>query len=98
MKLFAVAILSALLFVLSVQIYSFLGREKQAEEEFSEFKTKLENAKLDQSKFQAELDFYMNPANLEKELRARFNYKEPDEKMLIIVPRSSTSTATTSPQ
>lgn len=92
MKFVAAIILFGLLLVLGTQIYSFFGRERDIRHEFSEFKEKLENAKLDQEKFRAELGYYLNPANLEKELRARFNYKSPGEKLIIIVPRNETTT------
>ncbi|MCR4275739.1 MAG: septum formation initiator family protein [Candidatus Wolfebacteria bacterium] len=34
----------------------------------------------------AQIDYYSDPANLEKELKSRYNYRRPDEKMMIIVP------------
>ena len=74
------------------QIYSFLGRQGELKAEFAEVEAKLDRAKADQEKFQAELDYYLNPVNLEKELRARFNYRRPGEKLIIIVPRNGTTT------
>ena len=40
-----------------------------------------ENKALDR-----DIDYYKNPNNLEKELKARFNYKRPGEELLIVVP------------
>ena len=37
-----------------------------------------------------------NPANLEKELRARFNYREPGEKLIIIVPQAGSGSSSQS--
>ncbi|MDO8537120.1 MAG: hypothetical protein Q7R94_02650 [bacterium] len=91
MKLVAVIVLSGLLLVLGTQIYVFLGKDGKVLQDFLDFKTKLETAKVDQVKLQAELDYYLNPTNLEKELRARFNYRAPDEKLLILVPRNVSS-------
>ncbi len=34
----------------------------------------------------SEIEYFSHPENLEKELRSKFNYKKPDEKMMIIVP------------
>ncbi|MBU6500264.1 MAG: hypothetical protein KGJ89_00300 [Patescibacteria group bacterium] len=96
MKLFAIIILSAIIIFLSVQIYRFSGLTVSAQNDFSVMKAKLDQAKLDAADFQSELDYYTNPVNLEKELRARFNYKSPGENMIIIVP--STSSATSSGQ
>ncbi|OGZ00408.1 MAG: hypothetical protein A2945_03635 [Candidatus Liptonbacteria bacterium RIFCSPLOWO2_01_FULL_52_25] len=91
MKLFAVVILSVLLLVLAAQIYTFTGRAREAEQGFLDFKKKLDQARADQIEFQSELDYYLNPVNLEKELRARFNYRAPDEKLIILVPRGSST-------
>lgn len=38
------------------------------------------------SKIAEDVKYYADPDNLEKELRARFNLKEPGERLLIIVP------------
>lgn len=97
MKLAAVIILSVVLVLLGVQIYKFWNQSSATLKEYLDFKMKLETAKLDEEKFQEEINYYKNPANLEKELRARFNYKSPDEKLIIIVPKnqSSTSASTT---
>jgi cell division protein FtsB len=92
MKLVSAIILFGVLAVLGAQIYSFLGSRSELMVEFGEIEAKLNRAKADREKFQAELDYYSNPANLEKELRARFNYKSPGEKLIIIVPRNGTST------
>lgn len=35
----------------------------------------------------AEIDYFQNPDNLEKELRSRFNYAAPGETMVIIIPK-----------
>ncbi|NCO15467.1 hypothetical protein GW816_00990 [Candidatus Wolfebacteria bacterium] len=40
-----------------------------------------ENADL-----QSDIEYFSHPENLEKELKSRFNYKKPGEKMMIIVP------------
>ena len=91
MKIILLMLLAVVVLVLGAQIYSFLGREGELKADFAEIKAKLDRATTDQEKFQAELDYYLNPVNLEKELRARFNYKRPGEKLIIIVPRSTSS-------
>jgi hypothetical protein len=97
MKIVATIVLSGLLILLCVQIYKFWGQAGVSEKGYLDFKAKLDAAKSDEAKLQADLNYYMNPANLEKELRARFNYRSPDEKLLIIVPQNPTATATSSP-
>jgi hypothetical protein len=97
MKLVFAIILSVILLLLGAQIFSFSVRRGEIQKELSDLTTKLNEAKTEQAKFQAELDYYSNPANLEKELRARFNYKSAGENLIIIVPSNATS-ATSSPR
>lgn len=47
---------------------------------------KLSALKIDSNNLKADLEYFSDPANLEKELRSRFNYKNPGEKLIIIVP------------
>ncbi|MBI4087530.1 MAG: hypothetical protein HY434_01740 [Candidatus Liptonbacteria bacterium] len=93
MRLAAIIILSGLILFLSTQIYSFLGRERDAAKTFSEYQAKLRKATFDKKKLEEELRYYSNQENLEKELKGRFNYKEPDEKLIIIVPKNQSTTA-----
>ena len=92
MKIAAAIILSGLILFLGKQIYSFIGLESEARNTFSEYQTKIGKAKLDQKKFQEELEYYANQVNLGKEIKGRFNYKAPDEKLIIIVPKNQSTT------
>lgn len=89
MKLAAAVFLSALIVIVGTQIYSFWGEGNRVEKSFLEISERLEKTKLDEKKLQAELEYFANPDNVEKELRSRFNYRGADEKMIIIVPRES---------
>lgn len=65
------------------QLYSYNG---ELQKTFSVLGSKLSQFKKDNSELQADLEYFSNPKNLEKELRSRFNYKKPGEKMIIVVP------------
>lgn len=47
---------------------------------------KNENASLE-----SQIRYYQEPANLLKALKSQFNYKEPGERLIIVVPSESTS-------
>lgn len=90
-----IAIILSIVFALTLgQAWSFYGREQTLARQLSEIRAQYGNAEKDHESLQAEYRYYQNPANAEKELRARFNYKKPDEKMIIVVPpaRSQSST------
>ncbi len=54
---------------------------------------RLNALKIDSRNLKADLEYLKIPENLEKELRSRFNYKNPGEKLIIIVPsRQATTT------
>ena len=95
MKIVAIVVFSIILIFLGVQIVSFLKQEHQLSSDLSDVQTRLTKAQADQATLQEESQYLANPANLEKELRARFNYKKPGETMVIIVPpQSSTASGT----
>ena len=50
---------------------------------------KLNSLSGENGRFQADLKYFAFPENLEKELRSRFNYKKPGEKLIIVVPPKS---------
>ena len=95
MRIAIIVILSVILVFLVVQIWYFYSRGEAATDALSEASEKLDTAKADYESLEADADYYGQTANIEKELRARFNYKRPDETMIVVVP-TSTSTATSS--
>ena len=94
MKIAAAIILSVVLVLVGVRVYGFFVQERQLSVALADIETRLTKAQYDETNLQSEVQYLANPLNLEKELRARFNYKKPGETMVIIVP-AETSTATT---
>ena len=93
-----IAVVVALLIVLALvgaRVYSFFAQERALGTDLADIEARLTKAKTDETNLQAEVQYLANPLNLEKELRARFNYKKPGETMIVIVP-GQTSTATSS--
>lgn len=88
MKIGIAVILFAVLALIGAQVWSFYGRERALARQLSDLRTRYESAEKDYHSLEADYEYYKNPANLEKELRARFNYRSPDEKTIIIVPSS----------
>ncbi len=93
MKIAAIVVLSLFLIILGVQVFSFVGQEWHLGSELADVQASLTKAQAQETSLQEENQYLSNPANLEKELRARFNYKKPGETMVII---ESTGTSTTS--
>lgn len=85
-KYFIIVILAVLIVVLGVQIFFIYKDGRNLKASLTEMSERVEALSKENDKLQAQIDYYSRPENLEKELRAQFNYKKPDEKMMIIVP------------
>ena len=94
MKIASIVVLSVFLIILGAQVYSFVTQEWQLGSQLADVQANLVKAQAQETGLQQEVGYLSNPANLEKELRARFNYKKPGETMVIIVPATKTTTST----
>ena len=95
MKIASIVVLSLFLIVLGVQVYSFVAQEWQLGSQLADVQANLTKAQVQETNLQQEVQYLSDPANLEKELRARYNYKKPGETMVIIVPASGVNTTST---
>lgn len=72
--------------LISSQVYFTLRERNQLKADINDLNNRLQSLQKENSDLRAEIEYYSHPENLEKELRAKFNYHKPDEKMLIIIP------------
>jgi predicted PurR-regulated permease PerM len=94
MKIASIVVLSVFLILVGVQVYSFVAEEGQLGSQLANVQQNLTKSQAQETSLQQETQYLANPANLEKELRARFNYKKPGETMVIIEPATKTTTST----
>jgi cell division protein FtsB len=97
MKLAIVIILGVLLAFFAWQIYTLAARGNAIGADYGQLKAELDTAKKDNQGLSNDLHYYEDPANLEKEVRARFNYRKQGEKMIVIVPSASSSPSSSQP-
>ena len=79
----------SLIFVLLVifyQLYQLFSYHRELRFSASASDKKLQSFKQENFQLQADLEYFQEPENLVKELRSRFNYKKPGEKLIIVVP------------
>ena len=95
MKIAAVVVLSLFLVIIGWQVVSFIREEGRLGSQLADVQANLTKAQTQEAGLQEESQYLSNPLNLEKELRARFNYKKPGEQMIIIVPSASSSATST---
>lgn len=92
-----ITLLVGFLVVLGFETKTVLEDRAGATATMKESTEGLQKAASDNASLENDYQFYSNPTNLEKELRARFNYRSPGEKMIIVVPSENTPATTTLP-
>jgi hypothetical protein len=95
LKIAAAVILGLFIIILGKELFSFWRKNSAAEEQYQGLQAEIDKAQDDYNHLHADFNYYLNPANLEKEFRARFNLSAPGEHMIIIVPPAPTSTSST---
>jgi hypothetical protein len=78
-------------------LWYFYKRGETARADLGSQEEKLQAVQREHEALSRDADYYGNTANIEKELRGKFNYKSPGETMMVIVPDETTSTTTTQP-
>lgn len=86
MKLVIIIILSVILIAISVQAYFILKERNQLKIKLDNLNNRFNVLLKDNTDIKSEIEYFSNLENLEKELKQRFNYKKPDEKIMIIIP------------
>jgi len=86
MKTAVFVILTIILLATWTQIYFIFKELKPLENKLGILKAKADNLLAENVKIKSEIEYFSLPENLEKELRAKFNYRKPEEKMIIVVP------------
>ena len=74
--------------VFGYELYQLNLESVEAQKEFNELDFEKEALVKDSERLKEEIEYFKEPRNLEKELRARFNVRLPYEKLIIIVPGS----------
>lgn len=85
-KYITIGILAIIITVVSVQTLKLFGKERDMNKQLQTSREKMESLSQENADLQAQIDYMSRKENLEKELRAKFNYKRPDEKVMIITP------------
>ncbi len=71
---------------LGYQAYVLQSQRIEIKKEFGEIQSQYEELQSDSKRLNEDIEYISDPHNLEKELRARFNYRSPNEKLIIVVP------------
>ncbi|HDH31222.1 MAG TPA: hypothetical protein ENH26_00385 [Candidatus Wolfebacteria bacterium] len=83
-------IIAIIIFIAAVMVFVYIyfsfHDERQLKENLSNLNAQIKILVEENKHLKSEIDYFSYPENLEKELKTKFNYRKPDEKMMIIVP------------
>ena len=79
--IFALALLAAL----GAQIFKLNSQRLSLKEEFKELNLAAETLAEENKKLEMDIEYFSNFKNLAKEFKSLFNYREPSEKLIIII-------------
>ena len=72
--------------VIAYQVYKIDIDRRGLVRETAVVTDELDFVEDDSGKLREQIEYFSHPRNLEKELRARFNYRLPFEKLIIVIP------------
>ena len=86
MRFVITAILLALSGVVIVQLYNLYSKQLALIHQSREAATVIEKLQDENSQLKSDMEYFSDPRNVAKELKSKFNYKEPGETMIIVIP------------
>lgn len=86
MKIAVVIVLFAVIVLGGVWLWRAGGESIGAKQAMEALRSKLGSVSEENNLLKAEAEYFSKPENMEKEIKKRFNYREKDEKMMIIIP------------
>lgn len=90
MKILVFIFLAAILGFLGWGIYGFVAENRGLKEKTAGLEVKTAALKADIAKSESEIKYFSEEANLLKELKSQFNYRQAGEKLMIVIPATST--------
>jgi len=88
MKKLIYLVFAILFFSIAYEIYTIDSDRRDLKREMASVVDEKEFVEEENSRLEEQVDYFSNPRNLEKELRARFNYRLPYEKLIIVIPEN----------
>lgn len=85
-RVILILILLVFLVLVTVQVYRLNNERLKLEDDLSKITPRIESLEQENKDLKSDLQYFANPENLVKEFKSEFNYKNPGERMIIVVP------------
>ena len=72
--------------VLGWQFFNLYAEHFSLSNSAEKINTEISSVKAENENLKSDIEYFSDPQNQEKELKSKANYKDPGEKMIIIVP------------
>ncbi len=86
MKIIIAIIIAIVITMVLSYIYFSSQEQRQLQENLFNLRAQIEILAEENKHLKSEIEYFSYPENLKKELRAKFNYRKPNERMIIIIP------------
>ncbi|MCL5017142.1 MAG: septum formation initiator family protein [Patescibacteria group bacterium] len=89
MKIIVNILLASVIAILGWQLFNLYQQYSYLKDSSDKQISEMASLKQENAELNSDIKYFSNPINLERELKSQSNYKDPGEKMIIVV---STST------
>ncbi len=86
LRIIIISVLIIFIVVVGFQVSLLFKEESGLKSDLNQLKDKSASFSNENNELQQQIDFLSRAENLEKQLKAQFNYKNVGEKMMILVP------------
>lgn len=91
MSWWKILILGIVFVFLSFGVYNLVVEKKGLNKEIDSLRASLSDYEKENKSINSKIDYFSHVENLLKELKSGLNYRDPSEKIIIIVPSSTKS-------
>jgi len=84
-------VILAVLIVLGFGLFRLFRERSALTGEVKKIRAEFEILTEENKELEARIEYFKNPANLVKEIKSQFNYREEGEKLIIIVPNATST-------
>lgn len=86
MRFFLCLFFIAVLVIAGFEVYNLFAQRDSLAQEIETFKTQANILEGQNTRLLEDIQYFSHEENLAKEFKSKFNYRAPDEKLIILIP------------
>jgi len=88
LRFLKILVLSFAIIFLSWGLFNLNRQSRHLKTKINDLEATTESISKENQNFKKNIEYYSHPENLLKELKSLFNYRQPEEKLIIIIPNN----------